>query len=151
MLVSLMNQNRFTLLKNGIHEINHFNLDILIPVNLDFDEKYPDLGEFYSYGVCDHFSQILEQCPILESSKERAFVVSVTEINKSEEPSSGGWRWHKWGSYIGTHEITTEYLYDEPVVETVYCYHIYEVTNHIPNLSKNNNRILKSHFMIEGE
>jgi hypothetical protein len=47
----------------------------------------------------------------------------VIKANQSHE---GGWRWHKWGEYIGKYEPQYEYLYDEPEIEKVYVYHIYE-------------------------
>ena len=99
-------------------------------------EHYPALGEiqtftnykyssFCSYGVCDSYEQILEQCPEIVNS-ERKFVITLAEICKDDQPDEGGWRWCKWGEYIGVHEPQCEYLYDEPVVEKVFCYHIYE-------------------------
>lgn len=149
MLVSLSKdfKNLF-LLKNGIYQINHFNLDLILPFRLQINEKYPNLGDFDNYGVCDHFSQVLEQCPMIESSTDRYFIMSVTEINKDYQPDDGGWRWHKWGKYIGCQEITSEYLYDEPIIEKVYCYSIYEVTNYIESRFNNNN-IFENNVMIE--
>lgn len=100
-------------------------------------ESYPALGEivkvsdgysygsFSEYGVCDDYRQILEQCPDILSS-DRQFVITLAEMCKSDQPDWGGWRWHKWGPYIGVHEPQCEYLYDEPEIEQVYCYHIYE-------------------------
>ena len=60
------------------------------------------------------------------------FTLSVTDLSaqsrsgKADEPSSGGWRFRKWGEYIGKHEVTCEYIYDEPDIDFVYCFHIYE-------------------------
>ena len=83
-------------------------------------------GDFNSYGVCDDFQQILDQCPEIVNSTGREFVITLAEMCKEDQPDWGGWRWHKWGPYIGTQEPTTEYLYDEPIIERVFCYHIYE-------------------------
>jgi hypothetical protein len=77
------------------------------------------------YGVCDGIENLLEVIPELTST-EREFVVLLHKIAKSDQPSEGGWRWHKWGDYIGTQTPTAEYIYDEPEIEVVYCYHIYE-------------------------
>ena len=88
-------------------------------------EQYPELGEFNCYGVCDDYRQVLGQCPELEATG-REFAITVTPVVKANQAESGGWRWHKWGPYIGTQTPTTEYLYDEPEIEKVYCYHIYE-------------------------
>jgi len=48
-------------------------------------------------------------------------------IRKDLEPTDGGWRWHKWGEYIGTQNPQMEYIHDEPEIEKVYVYHIYEL------------------------
>ena len=110
----------------GVYEISHFSFNHATGLK-DFEDCYPTLkDEFSSYGVCDDYQQVLEQCPeIIESSIP--YAISVTPIRKSEQSDWGGWRWHKWGPYIGKQEPTTEYLYDEPVIEQVYCYHIYRI------------------------
>jgi hypothetical protein len=77
------------------------------------------------YGVCDGIDNLLEVIPEL-LSPDREFVVLLHKITKSGQPRYEGWRWHKWGDYIGTQTPTTEYIYDEPEIELVYCYHIYE-------------------------
>lgn len=105
----------------GVYEVGHFGSSALLP---DY-EHYPllDIGP---YGVCDSYEQVLERCPELVESQERQFVITVTAVCKKDQPAEGGWRWHKWGEYIGVHCPTCEYLHDEPVVEQVYVYHIYE-------------------------
>ena len=85
----------------------------------------PELPSEWHYGVCDGVENLLERIPELVTS-DREFVVLLTEIDKSDEPEDGGWRWHKWGDYIGTQTPTCEYIYDEPIIDLVYCYHIYE-------------------------
>jgi len=77
------------------------------------------------YGVCDGIDNLLEVIPEL-LSPDCEFVVLLHKITKSGQPRYEGWRWHKWGDYIGTQTPTTEYIYDEPEIELVYCYHIYE-------------------------
>jgi len=71
-----------------------------------------------SYGVADNIQQILEQCPWFLTT-EKEFVLELYRVKKSEQSDWGGWRWHKWGEYIGTQTPTTEYIYDEPVIEEV--------------------------------
>jgi hypothetical protein len=91
---------------------------------------YDDDKELYrgSYGVCDSLQNLLDIYPELEATGEgsRKFVVNMCGIAKEDQHPDGGWRWHKWGAYIGAETPTCEYLYDEPVIEQVYCYHIYE-------------------------
>lgn len=108
----------------GIYENPHycFNPESwLEALGVSIKDHYVD------YGVSDNHLQILDKYKNLVNDPDRKYVVMLTKVSKSDQPSQGGWRWHKWGEYIGTHEITTEYLKDEPEVEEVYCYHIYEL------------------------
>ncbi len=111
-------------LEAGVYQIGHFNFENELPVDLSFDEQYPDLS-CGSYGVCDHYGQIFAKMPELLDSQERAFI-------------------HKWGGYIGKHKPQCEYIYDEPEIEKVYVYHIYELTNHVKNLIGESPKQLKS-------
>lgn len=88
-------------------------------------EDWPKMDNGSPYGVCDNYQQILVRYPELQA-EDRTFVVFMTRVTHAEQPDSGGWRWHKWGEYIGTHELQHEYLYDEKGIEEVFCYHIYE-------------------------
>jgi hypothetical protein len=127
-------------IQTGIYQINHFNADHFLdssdwinnPVlgNITHYGKNNEhsFGDFNCYGVCDSFEQVLEKCPeIVESNRQ--FIITLTPIVKSQQPSEGGWRWHKWGEYIGTFESQCEYIYDEVGIEKVFVFHIYEKTN----------------------
>lgn len=82
---------------------------------------------FHSHGVCDSPEQFMEKLgKHLESSSDE-YVVCFVRLRKDEQYESGGWRWHKWGEYIGNQEPKCEYLYDEPVIEEVYTYHFYKM------------------------
>lgn len=98
-------------------------------------EQYPvdigpaDAGEwdFYPmYGVCDTPEQAREYFKHLEDSN-RQFCLTFVHIRKADQYPTGGWRWHKWGEYIGTQNPQYEYLYDEPDIEEVYTFHLYEL------------------------
>ena len=80
----------------------------------------------HDYGVCDEWQQITTRWPRIISDP-RQLIIALTPIVRSEEPAHGGWRWHKWGEYIGTHHPQHEYLYDEVGIDQVYVFHIYEV------------------------
>lgn len=121
-------------LAQGVYEIYHHNGNFELNrtdgwcENYDYD--YPKLhaykGEWFgSYGVCDNYQQILDQCATL-TDPTREFVVFLTPVCRDEQSDWGGWRWHKWGEYIGTETPTTEYLYDEPDIDQVYTYSILE-------------------------
>lgn len=96
-------------------------------------ESYPDFDtdyEYQPYGVCDNVEQVLEHYKQWLELPDRNFCISFTKVKKSEQPSNGGWRWHKWGKYIGDKTPEFEYLYDEnDSIQEIYCYHIYEIIN----------------------
>ena len=102
----------------GVYLIGSFHIDN------DNYIMYPDLDRS-PYGVCDTFLDVIDEYPEL-SDPERVFILALTPIIKERQPARYGWRWIKWGPYIGNQKITTEYLYDEPFIEMVYVYHIYE-------------------------
>lgn len=84
-----------------------------------------EVGYLGPYGVCDSLDQLLsayrfDEDPLL-------YCISLCEVRREHEPDSGGWRWHKWGEYIGTQKPTSEYMAHEPVIESVWCYHIYQL------------------------
>lgn len=131
MLVLLASMNGKTAAKHlqqGVYEIGHFGCTGF--PGPDYKDWYADLDDVRTetinwYGVCDSVEQLLAKYPELEAS-ERQFLVTVHPLKKSEQSPDGGWRWHKWGEYIGTQEPLREYLYDEPVIEEVMVYQIYE-------------------------
>ena len=118
------------ILDTGVYEIGHFG-----------GSHFPGWGwsqyteglvnregdYFGCYGVCDGWANLRERCPMLMTSA-RKFCVTLTPVRRNQANANrgGGWRWHKWGDYIGKHTPTTEYLDDEPLIELVYVYHIYE-------------------------
>lgn len=108
-------------LQTGIYEIGHYGSSDFLPGY----EAYPKLA-IGPYGVCDSIEQLLAACPELVNNPERQFVVTVTRVTREKEPAAYGWRWHKWGEYIGTQNPQHEYLYDEKHIESILVYHIYE-------------------------
>lgn len=119
----------------GQYVIGHWNPELIVKTPFltwrDEDEIEPfqfkdrDGNWFSEYGVCDTPEQLLEKID-LESPKEK-FVVFYVQIRRKEQPMDGGWRFHKWGPYIGNHEIEHEYLYDQKDINVVYTYHIYQI------------------------
>lgn len=111
-------------LATGVYEINHFGSSRWPEGRKRDEDGYELFGE---YGVCDNYQQILKHHPEI-SDPNRKFVIALTKIVKSEQPSDGGWRWHKWGEYIGELNPRYEYIYNEDnTIQFVYCYHIYEM------------------------
>lgn len=80
-----------------------------------------------AYGVCDSPEQLLSLYDF--EADTRSFFISFVEIRKDNQPSDGGWRWHKWGPYVGKQKPMCEYIYDEPDIKNVFTYHIYELSN----------------------
>ncbi len=111
-------------IETGVYLISHHGY-----VNLEGYEAFPTNLSVSAYGVCDSLAQLKEQCLELQDLN-REFVITLKLERRKDQPRQYGWRWHKWGQYIGTFEPQCEYLYDEVGIEKVYCYHIYErVTN----------------------
>jgi len=126
-MIGQLNGNDFTpeVLKEGIILISHFN------VNLYLENYKKGIGNNLSineYGVCDNYMQILEQCPELNDT-DRTFLITLTPVKRENQPESGGWRGHKWRSYIGSKNPQYEYLYDEDGIDEVFVYQIYEKEN----------------------
>ena len=114
-------------LAQGVYEIESFN------GHLEFDgiaEKYPEFPGWRSpYGVCDSVENLMAVRGEDLNDPTRRFIVALTKVERdpSNKGKGGGWRWHKWGEYIGAHEIQCEYLDDEEGIDHVYCFHIYEM------------------------
>lgn len=79
-----------------------------------------------SHGVCDNIEQAVEYLDWAVKHPTRRFIISLSEVRREWE-SEGGWRWHKWGPYIGKQEPQCEFMFDEPVIESVYCFQLLEI------------------------
>lgn len=109
-------------IKAGMYEVKHYGSSHFLPSY----EHYPENIQVMNYGVCDYPEQLIERASSLETDPVRKFVVTFTRVTKASQPSDGGWRWHKWGPYIGDKKPTMEYLYDEPEIDEIFAFHIYE-------------------------
>jgi len=129
-----------TRISRGVFLVNHFNFSNIISIpEPKYDYTYPEFGDEYhsrikscgffgSFGVCDSPEQFIFLVGSLLENDQRRFVVSFTHISKYDQPPKGGWRWHKWGTYIGDGTPTCEYLYDESGFENgVYAYHVIQI------------------------
>ena len=79
------------------------------------------------YMVCDNVEQALEYWKGAIENPVHKYVIALMPIKKANEPEKDGWRWHKWGAYIGSQNPQCEYIVDEPEIDMVYCAHIYNV------------------------
>lgn len=107
-----------------------FNFELDFRGKQIYDKDYPQFteeGSIGCYGVCDSPDQLAFMLPVEIIHSEKKYVISMVKLEKKDQPDWGGWRWHKWGEYIGNQSPQCEYLYNEPIIETVWTYHIYEV------------------------
>lgn len=126
-VIALLNGNspETKRLQQGVYQIGHFGGGRPSPGYEEWPSTY-DLG-IAPYGVCDGIENILARAPELVTS-ERQFYITLTSVRPDPKSrgEGGGWRWHKWGPYIGSHTPQHEYLDDEEGIDEVFCYHIYE-------------------------
>ena len=78
------------------------------------------------YGVADNWEQVLKVNKEFVKSKDK-FIMTFFTINRKDEPSDGGWRWHKWGEYIGKQNPQHEYIYDDKHIDSVIVYHFHRI------------------------
>lgn len=117
-------------IEQGIFESPSFSMGNFIANNKEnyFDFDSPEHEYLGAYGVCDNINQVKEKYENWFSRPDLKFCVSFTSVKKAEQESEGGWRWHKWGEYIGTKNPQHEYLYDEGEdINEVFVYHIYQL------------------------
>ena len=101
---------RHMFLKEPSWVLNAFDtpLDEYLKALEDENRKYP----VWPNAVVDYESQIFEKWPWIEADPN-LYVLSLTTILKADQEPAGGWRWHKWGDYLGDKDPQHEYLYDE--------------------------------------
>ncbi|MCQ2209706.1 MAG: hypothetical protein MJZ34_05390 [Paludibacteraceae bacterium] len=91
------------------------------------DYKSDSLLDFIeTYGVADNIAQIKK---FIKKQEAKGYdfgecLISITPILRHLEPSSDGWRWHKWGRYIGNFKHKHEYIYNENGIDCVLCFEI---------------------------
>jgi hypothetical protein len=103
--------------------------------SIPFDQSFEVFAPSYlkaQYGVGDSIEQIKEYFKEEIEDPNRKYFITVTPVfqDKENKGKGGGWRWHKWGEYIGKLEPKCEYLDDEDFgddFEYVICFHLYEV------------------------
>lgn len=97
---------------------------------------YDFIGDFETevikpYGVADNATQVVEYFKDYEKRNNVDLgecVIGLAPIVKEFQPWQDGWRWHKWGNYIGVKKPQHEYIaHEDDSIKTVWCYHIYFV------------------------
>ncbi len=98
----------------------------------DFSNNLPD--DVPGYGVGDSIDQVLALYAEKLENAPGAYAIGFTRVDRADQPPRDGWRWHKWGEYVGTKKPQCEYLADEPDIEFVYTFTIVELKAHQPRL-----------------
>lgn len=81
-----------------------------------------------NFGVADNIEQVLEHYPELLESKD-SFIVIFSDVYRKDQPKSYGFRYEKFGEYIGTQDIQHEFIYDDKHIDKVIIYHIFKILN----------------------
>jgi hypothetical protein len=103
--------------------------------NIPREQSYEMFKPTYhknSYGVADSIEQIKEYYKEEIEDAEKKYFIVLTPVfqEKENKGKGGGWRWHKWGEYIGKLDTRCEYLDDEEFGDDfkyVICFSIYLV------------------------
>lgn len=109
----------------GVWQWGHWNPQFDLGVRRLKDAEFPYESLVQTYGVCDSPVQLLAAYDF--ENDPRPLFISMVEIRREDQESSGGWRYHKWGDYIGSQNPQSEYLYDDKHIEAVWTYHVYEL------------------------
>ncbi len=92
-----------------------------------YDET--NLGAWNQYGVADNLAQVKSEYKQFWEA-DRKFCLTLAIIRKHQ---AGDWRWSRWGPYIGTQNLTCEYLRDEPDIKRAVLFHFYELDSKVCN------------------
>lgn len=77
---------------------------------------------FFGNDLEDNFYLGLSLVKFMELYPDYKLVLLMTPHINTKDCSWGGWRWHKWGEYIGVHEPQHEYLSCEKGIDYVLSY-----------------------------
>lgn len=83
--------------------------------DLEYENRFWEDETISSYGVADNIDQIKEYYKHQIADPENKYFISISPVYQEKENAGkgGGWRWHKWGPYIGDLNPQYEYLDDE--------------------------------------
>lgn len=94
----------------------------------DLEERMKYQRNCWFFGVADNIEQVVD---FYNKNKDGVFagnhVITFFDVYRNKNNPYCGWRWHKWGLYIGEKKPVAEYLNDEPEIDHVICFNIYKV------------------------
>lgn len=129
MLRDVKNVYRSKRLMEGIYQSFWFNFELEFRGTQVWERDYPSIEGFEPIGVCDTPEQLFELLPMSVKAGEKNYAISMVQIRRAEQPPQGGWRWHKWGAYIGCQKPEHEYLFHDTHIDAVWTFHIYELAD----------------------
>ena len=100
-----------------------------IDFNFSEDDIKEDIEYTGIYGVADNIEQIKKYLKKYIDVPDEKYIIAVAPVFQ-HKGEADGWRWHKWGPYIGTLNPQCEYLDDEDFgddFEYVLCFELYKV------------------------
>lgn len=89
------------------------------------EDEWGDINYMDAYGVVDSVDQLLSLYDF--DADPRKLVISMVSIKRENCSPTGGWRYHKWGTYYGTQNPQHEYLYHDTHIDEVFTFHVYEI------------------------
>lgn len=126
MVLSLISNGRPIIPKRisrGLYLSSHWSINQLgVGLKDPFDDNLHDKVKT-THLVCDEPQQAVDFLKLDEI--DVPVFAAFVEVRRNEQPANGGWRWHKWGEYIGKHKPEHEYLYDEAGIDRVYTCSVY--------------------------
>ena len=119
----------------SFEEFIEFDVDTHIH-NMSYNNTYDVFAPTYhkaQYGVADSIDQIKEYFKEEIEDLTTKYIITCTPVfqDKENKGKGGGWRWHKWGEYIGKLNPQYEYLDDEDFGDDfkyVICFHLYKIS-----------------------
>ena len=104
--------------RNRINNIDRHNINSYVNTDLNA----------WTYGMADNIEQIIE---FYNNDRDKYFkgnhVILLHKVIKHPENPYSGFRPHKHGEYIGKYKLTCEYLNDEPDINEIICFSIYQI------------------------
>lgn len=91
-------------------------------------KNFPNPSFRENFGVADNIEQILEYYPELLKSKDK-FIVIFSDVYRKDQPEHYGFRYEKFGNYIGIQDIKHEFMYDDKHIDKVIIYWIFKILN----------------------
>lgn len=127
------NENAFTRIKSGVYVNESLSLAFHMLRENYWDEYFWDDFTLPCYGVVDSPEQFMDKFGDKLESSSNYYTVMFSAVYRDAQPKEGGWRWHKWGQYLGDKKPQCEYLYDEPEIDLVYTFNIIRKTRQVIN------------------